>query len=56
MADTATQASQTVTIDGTEYNLADLFETAHSQVANLRVTGPARLRPQVDESANLSDQ
>jgi len=38
MAETTTQANQTVTIDGTEYNLADLSENARSQVANLRVT------------------
>ena len=28
---------QTVTIDGTEYNLADLSEEARQQIANLRV-------------------
>ncbi|MHB0776539.1 DUF6447 family protein [Halomonas sp. WWR20] len=38
MADTDIQANQTVTIDGTEYNLADLSENARSQVTNLRVT------------------
>ncbi len=49
MADTATQASQTVTIDGTDYNLADLSENARSQVTNLRVTDQeiARLQQQL---------
>ncbi|MEL7969109.1 hypothetical protein AAG587_22325 [Vreelandella neptunia] len=30
--------NQTITIDGTEYNVADLSEAARSQVVNLRVT------------------
>ena len=49
MADTDTQAGQTVTIDGTEYNLADLSENARSQVTNLRVTDQeiARLQQQL---------
>ena len=49
MADTDTQASQTVTIDGTDYNLADLSENARSQVTNLRVTDQeiARLQQQL---------
>jgi len=49
MADAATQASQTVTIDGTEYNLADLSENARNQVTNLRVTDQeiARLQQQL---------
>ena len=32
------QEPQTITIDGTEYNLADLSETARQQLTNLRVT------------------
>ncbi|MHB0776562.1 DUF6447 family protein [Halomonas sp. WWR20] len=49
MADTDTQANQTVTIDGTEYNVADLSENARSQVTNLRVTDQeiARLQQQL---------
>ncbi|MED5296057.1 DUF6447 family protein [Salinicola sp. LHM] len=49
MADTDTQASQTVTIDGTDYNLADLSENARAQVTNLRVTDQeiARLQQQL---------
>ena len=35
MADTDTQAGQTLTIDGTEYNLAELSENARAQVTNL---------------------
>ncbi|CAM4137905.1 DUF6447 domain-containing protein [Vreelandella rituensis] len=35
MADAQTQ---TVTIDGTEYNVAELSENAQNQVVNLRVT------------------
>lgn len=31
-------ANQTITIDGTEYNLADLSENARNQLVNLRVT------------------
>ncbi len=34
----ADEQSQTVTIDGTEYNVADLSENARNQVVNLRVT------------------
>jgi|26BtaG_2_1085354.scaffolds.fasta_scaffold33076_1 glycerate kinase len=30
--------NQTITIDGTEYNLADLSDNAKAQVTNLRVT------------------
>ncbi|MBF59022.1 hypothetical protein KF947_18650 [Halomonas sp. FeN2] len=30
--------NQTITIDGTEYNLAELSEAARSQLVNLRVT------------------
>ncbi|WP_322529106.1 DUF6447 family protein [Salinicola sp. LHM] len=49
MADTDTQAGQTLTIDGTEYNLADLSENARAQVTNLRVTDQeiARLQQQL---------
>ena len=49
MADTDTQASQTVTIDGTDYSLADLSENARSQVTNLQVTDQeiARLQQQL---------
>lgn len=32
------QASQTITIDGVEYQLSDLSEEARAQVVNLRVT------------------
>ena len=32
------QTAQTLTIDGTEYNLAELSDNARSQIANLRVT------------------
>ena len=32
------QTTQTLTIDGTEYNLAELSDNARSQIANLRVT------------------
>jgi len=32
------QEPKTITIDGTEYNLADLSDNAKQQVANLRVT------------------
>lgn len=31
-------ANQTITIDGTEYNAADLSDNAKAQVTNLRVT------------------
>ncbi len=34
----ADKQTQTVTIDGTEYNVADLSENARNQVVNLRVT------------------
>jgi hypothetical protein len=34
----ADEQTQTITIDGTDYNLADLSESARSQVVNLRVT------------------
>ncbi len=34
----ADKQTQTVTIDGTEYNITDLSEAARSQVVNLRVT------------------
>lgn len=34
----ADQQTQTLTIDGTEYNVADLSENAQNQVVNLRVT------------------
>lgn len=32
------QKQQTVTIDGTEYNVADLSDNAKAQLTNLRVT------------------
>lgn len=40
---------KTVTIDGTEYNTADLTESARNQVMNLRVTDQeiARLQQQL---------
>lgn len=40
---------QTITIDGTEYTLADLSENARNQVTNLRVTDQeiARLQQQL---------
>ena len=49
MTDTDTQAGQTLTIDGTEYNLAELSENARAQVTNLRVTDQeiARLQQQL---------
>ncbi|MDR5900473.1 DUF6447 family protein [Halomonas vilamensis] len=34
----ADEKKQTITIDGTEYNVADLSENAQNQVLNLRVT------------------
>lgn len=34
----ADEKQQTVTIDGTEYQVADLSENAQNQVVNLRVT------------------
>ena len=46
MADTDTQASRTVTVNGTDYNLADLSENARSQVVNLRVTDQEIVRLQ----------
>lgn len=49
MVEASTQTDQAVTIDGTEYNLADLSENARSQVVNLRVTDQeiARLQQQL---------
>jgi len=49
-AQTRTQDEpQTLTIDGTDYNLADLSDEAKSQVTNLRVTDQeiARLQQQL---------
>jgi hypothetical protein len=45
----ADEQKQTVTIDGNEYNLADLSENARHQVMNLRVTDQeiARLKQQL---------
>jgi len=45
----AEQPQQTVTIDGTEYNLAELSENARNQLHNLRVTDQeiARLQQQL---------
>ncbi|MDR9440981.1 MAG: DUF6447 family protein [Halomonas sp.] len=45
----AEQQPRTVTIDGTEYNLAELSESARNQVLNLRVTDQeiARLQQQL---------
>jgi len=45
----AEQQSQTVTINGTEYNLNDLSENARHQVTNLHVTDQeiARLQQQL---------
>ncbi|WP_404298468.1 hypothetical protein [Halomonas sp.] len=45
----APEKSQTLTIDGNEYNLADLSENARAQVVNLRVTDQeiARLKQQL---------
>ena len=34
----ADEKKNTITIDGTEYNVADLSDNAKQQVANLRVT------------------
>ncbi|WP_252107302.1 MULTISPECIES: DUF6447 family protein [unclassified Halomonas] len=34
----AQEKAQTVTIDGQEYNMADLSENARAQLVNLRVT------------------
>lgn len=34
----ADQHTQTLTIDGAEYNVADISENAQNQVVNLRVT------------------
>ena len=41
--------NQTLTIDGTEYNLAELSENARNQVLNLRVTDQeiAKLKQQL---------
>lgn len=49
MADANAQANQTLTIDGAEYNLAELSENARHQVTNLRVTDQeiARLKQQL---------
>lgn len=35
---TQQQEQQTLTIDGTDYNVADLTESAQNQVLNLRIT------------------
>ncbi|MBL1269844.1 MAG: hypothetical protein COA87_019270 [Halomonas sp.] len=35
---TQTAQTQTITIDGVEYNTADLSEEARAQVVNLRIT------------------
>lgn len=45
----ADQQQQTVTIDGTEYNLTELSENARNQLHNLRVTDQeiARLQQQL---------
>lgn len=45
----ADEQKQTLTIDGTEYNLAELSENARNQVLNLRVTDQeiARLQQQL---------
>jgi len=34
----ADEKQNTITIDGTEYNVADLSENARNQIVNLRVT------------------
>lgn len=43
------EKNQTITIDGTEYNVSELSENAQSQVINLRVTDQeiAKLKQQV---------
>lgn len=43
------QASQTITIDGVEYQLSELSEEARAQVVNLRVTDQeiAKLKQQL---------
>ncbi|MCG6659762.1 hypothetical protein HOP52_18595 [Halomonas campisalis] len=43
------QASQTITIDGVEYQLSELSEEARAQVINLRVTDQeiAKLKQQL---------
>lgn len=43
------EQAQTITIDGTEYNAADLSDNAKAQVTNLRVTDQeiARLQQQL---------
>jgi len=43
------EKQQTLTIDGTEYNVADLSENAQNQVVNLRVTDQeiAKLKQQL---------
>lgn len=45
----ADEQQQTVTIDGTEYDLAELSENARNQVVNLRVTDQeiSRLKQQL---------
>ncbi|WP_346799130.1 DUF6447 family protein [Halomonas sp. Bachu 37] len=45
----ADEPQQTITIDGTEYNVADLSENAQNQVVNLRVTDQeiAKLKQQL---------
>lgn len=46
---TDTNKGQTVTIDGKEYNVADLSDNARAQITNLRVTDQeiARLQQQL---------
>ena len=43
------EQTQTITIDGTEYNLSDLSDKAKAQLTNLRVTDQeiARLKQQI---------
>lgn len=45
----ADEKNQTITIDGTEYNVSELSENAQSQVVNLRVTDQeiAKLKQQL---------
>lgn len=49
MAETTSQNAQTVTIDGNEYVVDELSESARNQVVNLRVTDQeiARLQQQL---------
>jgi hypothetical protein len=42
----ADEQNQVITIDGTEYNTADLSENARNQVINLRVTDQEIVRLQ----------